>query len=315
MRAFVPRSLAFAVAGFAAILAGQALAQANSAPSAIATPAAEQPEEVTVRGQRSLPEYRLALERARSDIVRIFNDANEGTDTDVRCRGEQPTGSRVPRTVCRSEAENRANAEAGRRMLNSLFLSAQGSFARLGFGGPPAQSYSNVGPANTEQAGKVGAADALSEFEAEFVRILSENRDLYTAVTTYVELEGEYAVARGDTVAAVPDLMRGAPPAEPTGPQCEATTLTEYSQRNNTALVSGTVSISNCPAGTTGGLTLVARVRNDAGDVTPIEFKETWQRADAEDHKFQAEYPIGENVFLQSVRARDLQCTCAAPAQ
>lgn len=200
-------------------------------------------------------------------------------------------------------------------MLNSLFLSAQGSFARLGFGGPTPGSYSNVGPANREQGGKIGAGDALSEFEKEFVRILRENRDLYSAVTTYVELEGEYALARGDTVAAVPDLLRGAPPAEPIGPHCEASTLTEYSQRNDTALVSGTVSISNCSAGTTGGFTLVARVRNDAGDVTPIEFKQTWERHDAEDHKFQAEYPIGENVFLQSVRARDLTCTCAAPAQ
>ena len=110
-----------------------------------------------------------------------------------------------------------------------------------------------------------------------------------------------------------PDLLRGAPP-QADWPHCEASTLTEYSQRNDTALVSGTVSISNCSAGTTGGFTLVARVRNDAGDVTPIEFKQTWERHDAEDHKFQAEYPIGENVFLQSVRAH-LTCTCAAPAQ
>jgi hypothetical protein len=314
MRIFVPRSLAFALAGFAAILSGRALAQADSAPAPTAT-ATEQPEEVTVRGQRSPSEYRLALERARNDIVRIFNEANEGTDTDVRCRDEQPTGTRVKQTVCRSEAESRASAEAGRRLLNSLFLSTQGSFARLGFGGAPAQALSNMGAANSQQAGKLGEGEALAKFEAEFVRILSENRDLYKAVTSYVELESEYALARGDAVAAVPDLMRGAPAAEPAGPQCEASTLTEYSQRNDTALVSGTVSISNCSAGTAGGFTLVARVRNDAGDVTPLEFKQTWERADAEDYPFQAEYPIGENVFLQSVRARDLTCTCAAVAQ
>jgi hypothetical protein len=46
---------------------------------------------------------------------------------------------------------------------------------------------------------------------------------------------------------------------------CEATTLTEYQQRNNVARVTGTVS---------------------------IEFNETWQRADGGDHTFNTDYPI-----------------------
>ena len=99
------------------------------------------------------------------------------------------------------------------------------------------------------------------------------------------------------------------------GPQCEATTLTEYQQRNNVARVTGTVSIASCPAGTTGSFTLVARVRDDNGETRPIEFNETWQRNDAEDHAFNTEYPIGDNVELMSVRVRNLKCTCAAAAQ
>src|SRR5689334_15534057 len=35
-------------------------------------------------------------------------------------------------------------------------------------------------------------------------------------------------------------------------PQCEATTSTEYSQRNNVARVIGTVSVTSCPAGSAG---------------------------------------------------------------
>jgi hypothetical protein len=112
----------------------------------------------------------------------------------------------------------------------------------------------------------------------------------------------------------LPDLARGAPPEQTAQLVCEASTLTEYSQRNNVAVVTGTVSLSNCPAGTAGGFTLVARVRDDAGTVTPIEFVETWQRTDAEDHVFKSEYPIGDDVFLQSVRVRDLKCTCAESA-
>jgi hypothetical protein len=312
MRA-VRRPLALALVSVAAVLSGRALAQAESA---------EPPEEVTVRGQRSLGEYRLELERARNDIFRIFNEANEGNDTDITCRNEQATGRRIRQPVCRSNAENESTAGAARSFLNSLFATSGGfqSFTRLGSAVPPPtggpQLNANVGTGRAQQAGESGGVTALQQWEEEWRRLLSENRDLYNAVVRYVEIEDEYAQARGETTAPLPDLARGAP-VEPSPPQqvCQASTLTEYSQRNNLALVSGTVGISGCPAGTTGGFTVVARVRNDAGDVTPIEFNETWQRADAQDHAFKTEYPIGENVFLQSVRVRNLTCTCAAPGQ
>jgi hypothetical protein len=322
MRVFVQRSLAFALVGFAVVVSTRGLAQADSAASANAPAADEQPEEVTVRGRKSLSEYRLELERARDDIFRIFNEANEGTDTDIRCRDEQPTGTRTRRAVCRSNAENRAHAEAGRRFLNSLFLSSSAQFARLGGPGPPlSQAYSNFGTANTEQAAKVGEGDALEAFEEEWKRLLSENRDLYSAVATYVELEAEYAQARGDTATPPGEELTAALAAAPvsarapSAPLCEASTLTEYQQRGNVARVSGTVSLSACSAGTTGSFTLIARVRDDAGEIKPIEFNETWQRADTQDHTFQTDYPIGDNVELMSVRVRGLKCTCAEPAQ
>ena len=101
----------------------------------------------------------------------------------------------------------------------------------------------------------------------------------------------------------------------PSGPQCEASALTEYYQRDTTALVRGTVSIPNCPAGTTGSLTLVARVRGEDGEVKPLEFSETWLRDDGQDHVFNSTFPVGANVELVSVRVRGLACTCApAPA-
>jgi hypothetical protein len=96
------------------------------------------------------------------------------------------------------------------------------------------------------------------------------------------------------------------------GPQCEASTLTEYSQRGAIASVSGKVSIGSCPAGTTGSFTVVARVRDASGEIKPIEFNEDWQRDDAQDVSFNADYPIGEDVELVGVRVRGLKCTCAA---
>ena len=39
------------------------------------------------------------------------------------------------------------------------------------------------------------------------------------------------------------------------------------------------------------------------------------ERADAEDHIFGSDYPIGDNVLLESVRVRNLTCTCEEPTQ
>jgi len=99
------------------------------------------------------------------------------------------------------------------------------------------------------------------------------------------------------------------------GLQCEASTYTEYEQVGNVARVTGKVTISACPAGTAGKFALVARVRDEAGASTPIEFSEMWQSDDGQDYIFYADYPIGDNVFLQGVRVRNLTCTCEEPTQ
>jgi hypothetical protein len=322
MRVFVQCPLVFTSCILAMGLSGRAVAQADSASVApSAATATEEPEEVTVRGRRTLPQYRLERERARKEMFRIFNETNEGTDTDVRCGVEQPTGTRVRHTVCRTTAEIEASSRAARDLLTSLVYSTNGRTGVAGAAGnspPPPPPPGNIGARLAQLAGSVGEKDALAQFEDEWKRILGDNRDLFRAVTKYVELGQEYALARGDTLAPGEQddtVLLEATPASTSGPQCEASTLTEFEQRNNIARVSGTVSISSCPAGTTGSLTVVARVRDDAGETTPIEFKETWQRADAQDHLFKADYPIGENVFLQSVRVRDLTCTCAEPSQ
>ena len=259
MRAFHLRPYAYAIAGLAAVLSGRVLAQGNSEPV----------EEITVEGQKTLTQYRLEIERARDEVFRLYNEANKGTDNDITCRAEQPTGSRMRQTVCRSEAENRAHAAAANNFLLALFGSA-GNYNEPTMP-PDTQVVANIGTGEAQGEGQTGEANALKNFEAEWDRLLKENRQLYRAVVKYSELQDEYARARG----AAPDAADAAltvvleepiAPAQAAGPQCEATTLTEYQQRNNVARVTGTVSISSCPAGTTGEFTLVARVRNDAGE-------------------------------------------------
>ena len=113
------------------------------------------------------------------------------------------------------------------------------------------------------------------------------------------------AAAAGTTVRTEQALNVSLEVPQPDEVQCEATTLTEYSQRNNVARVTGTVSIANCPAGSTGTFKVVARVRDDSGEIKPIEFAETWQR-DEKNVSFNHDYPIGENVELVNVRVRNL---------
>jgi len=95
-------------------------------------------------------------------------------------------------------------------------------------------------------------------------------------------------------------------------PQCAATMQSEYDQRNTVARVTGTLSVANCPANSAATYYVVARIKDESGEIKAIEFPETRQHGDGGDAPFTAEYPIGENVELVNVRIRDLKCTCAA---
>lgn len=279
MRAFVQRSLACAIVSLAAGLSGLVLAQS-----------AEEPEEIIVRA-KPLNRYRAEIELARDEMIRVFNEANDGEDNDVRCRYDVPTGSRIPVRVCFSAAQDRASAGAAGDLLNGLFLGRGTEIAGAALNAADGESRAMLG------------------FEKEWRRVMATNEKLREAAAKYRELENEFDRARGETIRIpIPSFTLK-------GPQCEASTYTEYEQRGNVARVTGTVSISACPAGTTGKFTLVARVRDDAGTSTPIEFNEMWQSPDPQDYTFFADYPIGDNVFLESVRVRNLTCTCEGPTQ
>jgi hypothetical protein len=270
------------VVGFAAILSGPLLAQTT-----------QPPEEIVVRA-KPLNRYRAEIEVARDEMISLFNEANEGDDNDVRCRYEAPTGSRIPRRICFSASQDRVSANAGRDFLQALGRGDITASGTLGIG-----SGQNAS----------GGDRAMVEFENEWRRVMGTDQQFRAAVVKYRELENEFDRARGSTIRMpIPSFTLN-------GPQCEASTYTEYEQRGNVARVAGTVSISACPAGTRGTFAVVARVRNDAGTVAPIEFGEVWQSDVSEDYVFFADYPIGDNVFLESVRVRNLKCACEGPTQ
>lgn len=276
MRTFVPCSLG--LISFAMLFSGGALAQSGE-------------EEIIVRG-KPLDRYRAEVEAARDEMIRLFNEANEGEDNDVRCRDEAPTGSRIPVRVCFSAAQDRLSANGARDFLHALTMGAGSASEGAATGIASAQSVA------------AGERRALTEFADEWRRVMSTNQPFHDAVVEYRELENEFNKARGATIRIpTPDFT-------PKVPRCRATTYTEYEQIGSVARVAGTVSTSACPAGTTGKLVLVARLRDDTGTSTRIEFSETWQTADMEDYVFHADYRIGEDVFLESVHVRNLKCTC-----
>jgi len=97
----------------------------------------------------------------------------------------------------------------------------------------------------------------------------------------------------------------------PSTVQCSASTTTVYEQRNAVARISSTFAITDCTRAS-GAFSVAVRVKDESGEEKPpLEFSETWQRSDANDVRFTADYPIGENVDLISVRLRGLTCTCA----
>jgi hypothetical protein len=99
--------------------------------------------------------------------------------------------------------------------------------------------------------------------------------------------------------------------------ECSATTTTEYLQSNTIARVNGTLKVTDCTVAS-GAFSIALRITDEGGEEKLVEFDETWQRTDDQDVIFGADYPIGENVELRSVRVRRLSCTCAdepAPAE
>jgi hypothetical protein len=96
-------------------------------------------------------------------------------------------------------------------------------------------------------------------------------------------------------------------------PRCDASATTNYYQSGTVARIAGTINILDCSSASTGTYNIVVRVRDEKGEVNSLEFSDKWQGSDGQDVEFAADYPIGQDVELVTVRVRDLRCTCADP--
>ena len=95
---------------------------------------------------------------------------------------------------------------------------------------------------------------------------------------------------------------------------CAATIAIEYTQRDTVVAITGTIETADCAA-CSGDYEVTVSVRDPDAGLKTRKFVESWQRQDDQPVAFRLEYPIGQNVDLTNVRARQLRCTCVAADQ
>lgn len=128
---------------------------------------------------------------------------NSNDDTDVKCRTEKPTGTRLGHSICRSQAEDAAEAGAAKGMLLALFrgtmVGAKSSYVGAEPPIGPAQTPGTVGGAGAQVEGAGGTGVARAQLEEEMRKLMEQNRQLFRAVTKYVEVRDEYNKARAQS--------------------------------------------------------------------------------------------------------------------
>ncbi|HEX7116240.1 MAG TPA: hypothetical protein VF193_14020 [Steroidobacter sp.] len=148
-------------------------------------------EEITVRGEKPLVEYRLEMEAAREHVYAVFNEINGDDELDVYCRNESRPGTRVPRRVCRPRFESDVSNRAAKEYLAALFSVCP-------FGATQACIFSERAQLGMSRA---QAAESESPYKhhvlaEEMQRLVQEDSRLLDAIRRYEELERAYQQAR-----------------------------------------------------------------------------------------------------------------------
>ena len=74
-------------------------------------------EEVIVRGHKSIIDLKHEMYRAEDALYGLYNSLNTDDDFDTRCYEEAPTGSKIPRRVCRANFYGKLLAELTQRRM------------------------------------------------------------------------------------------------------------------------------------------------------------------------------------------------------
>ena len=94
--------------------------------------------------------------------------------------------------------------------------------------------------------------------------------------------------------------------------RCKVNVTLDYLQKNDIVQVEAIITNQDCAA-SSGRYTVAIRVLDADNNSVEHEFQETWQRVDDQQIVTTTSYPIGKNVDLRRVRAKNLSCTCVEP--
>jgi hypothetical protein len=167
-----------------------------------------------------------------------------------------------------------------------MLLHAAAALAALALAAPVTPAAAQDDPRLREGKFVVGCADGTTG-----TRIACDPKEQSESVRVEKEITIPVKITPRETVA------------------CQATMSLEYHQRDTAARVEALIQNAACSA-SSGEYTIAVTTRDEQGETRVLDFQEFWHRSDDQHVQAIADYPIGENVDLVSVRARRLSCTC-----
>ncbi len=90
---------------------------------------------------------------------------------------------------------------------------------------------------------------------------------------------------------------------------CKAAMEIEYYQKGSSAHVESTLTNDDCDA-SSGTYVIQIRYRDADGQSQSKDFMETWGRVDSNPVVIEKDYFIADDIDVQRVRSRKLDCTC-----
>ena len=90
---------------------------------------------------------------------------------------------------------------------------------------------------------------------------------------------------------------------------CKAAMEIEYYQKGSSAHVESTLTNDDCDA-SSGTYVIQIRYRDADGQSQSKDFTETWRQVDSNPLVIEKDYFIADDIDVQRVRSRKLDCTC-----
>lgn len=143
------------------------------------------PEEITVTGERSLPQLRLQMMDAEKRAYDVFNKFNDEKRFNISCSMHQPTGTRFESQVCQPEFQIQATRAHGQ-----AFLETYRTFLEPFQGGPVTDGSSS---ASMSVGGAI--ASQLPDYQRKIRQVAEEHPEFLEAVIQYSGMRERYEAA------------------------------------------------------------------------------------------------------------------------